>query len=90
VLFDNTYLVYDEINLLPRNDNAQSIKQKCLAGYINYNRTNAVAVSVLIKQTDATGDLKSFLPELRAPVQRSLRVSAGIVGNYQTYFANYG
>lgn len=75
VISDNTYLVYDEINHTPvRNDkrsNRFKYEENVYAGYINFNRNlNSkwqVSGGLRLEQTDATGDLKAFLPELQEP-----------------------
>ncbi len=73
VVSDNTFLVYDVLNGSPvRNDtlsNRFRYDEKVYAGYVSYTRPIGKAwnfsLGLRAEQTDATGDLEAFLPDLQ-------------------------
>lgn len=75
VVSDNTFLVYDVNNgTTIRNDrtsNRFEYKENVYAGYVNYARSLAekwnFSAGLRAEKTDATGDLRAFLPELQEP-----------------------
>ncbi len=89
VVSDNTFLFYDEINGLPvqnnRSSNEFTYDEIVYAGYINYARGLGekwnFSVGIRAEQTDATGDLRAFLPELQEPP---------VELNYLSWFPNAG
>ncbi|MBC7884030.1 MAG: TonB-dependent receptor [Saprospiraceae bacterium] len=105
VATDNIFLFYNVINNDPqRNDrrsNQFKYNENVYAGYINYAKNlNAkwnASAGLRIENTDATGDLIAFLPELEeSPVDfnyTSYFPSAGITYQYSpqsVYSLNYG
>jgi iron complex outermembrane receptor protein len=75
VISDNTFLFFDEKNGGPiRNDrrsNRFRYDEKVYAGYLNYARPLGkkwnLSAGLRAEQTDASGDLQAFLPELEEP-----------------------
>lgn len=75
VISDNTFLQYDVVNdTETRNDQFSNIfdyEENVYAGYLNYardiNEQLSFSAGVRAEQTDATGDLRAFLPELQEP-----------------------
>ena len=75
VVSDNTFLVFDEFNGENiQNDTLSNIfkyDESIYAGYINYARQLgekwSFSAGLRAEQTDATGDLQAFLPELQEP-----------------------
>ncbi len=75
VVSDNTFLVYDvEDGVSVRDDyssNQFDYDENVYAGYINYARKLAekwnFSAGLRAEQTDATGDLQAFIPELQEP-----------------------
>lgn len=75
VVSDNTFLVYDVIdgneNLDDRTSNYFKYDENVYAGYVNYARKLTdkwnISAGLRAEQTDATGDLQAFLPELQEP-----------------------
>ncbi len=105
VVSDNTFLVFDEINEESlQNDTLSNIfdyDESVYAGYINYNRSLgekwSFSVGFRTEQTDATGDLRAFLPELQEdPVEinyLSWFPSAGLnwhLAEKHSFSLNYG
>ena len=89
VVSDNTFLFFDEPNGTPvRNDKRSNLfkyDEKVYAGYVNYarklgNKWNFTA-GLRAEQTDASGDLQAFLPELEEPP---------VLLNYLSWFPNAG
>ena len=89
VISDNTFLFYDEPNGSPiRNDrrsNRFKYDEKVYAGYVNYARDLGkkwkFSAGLRAEQTDASGDLQAFLPELEEPP---------VLFNYLSWFPNAG
>lgn len=89
VVSDNTFLYFDELNGIPvQNDrfsNRFKYDEKVYAGYLSYARAFGkkwnVSAGLRAEQTDATGDLQAFLPELQEPPVKS---------NYLSWFPNAG
>ncbi|MBK8492093.1 MAG: TonB-dependent receptor [Saprospirales bacterium] len=89
VYSDNTFLVYDVWNEVPtQNDtlsNRFEYEENVYAGYINYARPLGekwnFSAGLRVEQTDATGDLQAFLPELQEPP---------VVLNYRNWFPSAG
>jgi iron complex outermembrane receptor protein len=89
VISDNTFLFYDEPNGLPiRNDRRSNLfkyDEKVYAGYVNYardlNKKWKFSAGLRAEQTDASGDLQAFLPELQEPP---------VLFNYLSWFPNAG
>ncbi len=89
VVSDNTFLFFDEISGVPvlnnRSSNNFLYNEKVYAGYINYDRKLGkkwnFSAGLRAEQTDATGDLKAFLPELQEPP---------VVLNYLSWFPTLG
>jgi iron complex outermembrane receptor protein len=89
VVSDNTFLFYDEPNGLPvRNDRRSNLfvyNEKVYAGYVNFARPLGkkwnFSAGLRAEQTDASGDLKAFLPELQEPP---------VLFNYLSWFPNAG
>jgi hypothetical protein len=89
VVSNNTFLFYDEINGAPVQNNRQSNRfrydEKVYAGYVNYARDLSkkwkFSAGLRAEQTDATGDLQAFLPELQEPP---------VVLNYLSWFPSAG
>ncbi len=75
VVSDNTFLFFDVINGEPiRNDRRSNIfeyRENVYAGYISYTRKIGeklnISAGLRAEQTDASGDLQAFLPELQEP-----------------------
>ncbi len=75
VVSNNTFLFFDEINdEAIRNDrksNRFRYDEKVYAGYVNYGRPLGekwnFSAGLRVEQTDAMGDLQTFLPELQEP-----------------------
>lgn len=75
VTSDNTFLVFDVKNGTPVLNNRSSNKFKydenVYAGYVNFARPFGkrwnFSAGLRAEQTDATGDLKAFLPDLQEP-----------------------
>ncbi len=73
VVSNNTFLAFDQINEMPvQNDTISNIfnyDESVYAGYINYIRPLGekwnFSVGLRAEQTDATGDLQTFLPALQ-------------------------
>lgn len=89
VISDNTFLFYDEVNGQSirnnRNSNRFKYDEKVYAGYINYARSLGkkwkFSAGLRAEQTDASGDLKAFLPELQEPP---------VILNYLSWFPSAG
>jgi outer membrane receptor protein involved in Fe transport len=72
VVSDNTFLLFDEVNGVAIQDDSLSntfkYDEKVYAAYTNYSRKFGkkwgLSAGVRMEVTDATGDLKAFLPEL--------------------------
>jgi outer membrane receptor protein involved in Fe transport len=75
VVSDNTFLFFDVNDGVPiRNDNSSNrfnYDENVYAGYVNFARPLGekwnVSAGVRAEQTDATGDLQAFRPELQEP-----------------------
>ena len=73
VISDNTFLYYDVLNgNVVQNDsfsNRFKYNEKVYAGYVNYSRSFgekwSFSAGLRAEQTDATGELQAFLPELQ-------------------------
>lgn len=73
VVSDNTFLVYDVIDganvLNDRQSNTFEYDEMVIAGYVNYTRPINekwnFSAGLRAEQTDLTGDLRAFLPELQ-------------------------
>lgn len=105
VATDNTFLFYNIKNNVPARDDRRSNQFKyhenVYAGYMNYSKKlngkwNASA-GLRVENTDATGDLLAFLPELEeAPVDfnyTSFFPSAGVTYQHKpehSFSLNYG
>ncbi len=89
VVSDNTFLFFDVLAGEPvRNDNSSNLfnyDENVYAGYINYARQLGekwnFTAGVRAEQTDATGDLQAFRPELQEPP---------VELNYLNFFPNVG
>lgn len=89
VISDNTFLFFDEPNGTPvRNDKRSNLfkyDEKVYAGYVNYARKLGekwnFSAGLRAEQTDASGDLQAFLPELEEPP---------VLLNYLSWFPNAG
>ncbi len=89
VVSDNTFLFFDEINETPirndRNSNKFKYDEKVYAGYVNYARSLSkkwkFSAGVRAEQTDASGNLQAFLPELQEPP---------VLLNYLSWFPSAG
>ncbi len=89
VISDNTFLFYDEPNGQPiRNDRRSNLfkyNEKVYAGYVNFARPLGkkwnFSAGLRAEQTDASGDLQAFLPELQEPP---------VLFNYLSWFPNAG
>jgi iron complex outermembrane recepter protein len=89
VISDNTFLFYDEPNGSPiRNDRRSNLfkyDEKVYAAYVNYARDLGkkwkFSAGLRAEQTDASGDLQAFLPELEEPP---------VLFNYLSWFPNAG
>ncbi|MFN4254093.1 MAG: TonB-dependent receptor domain-containing protein [Saprospiraceae bacterium] len=86
---DNTFLFFDEVNeVVTRNDtfsNQFNYDEKVYAGYVNFARSFgkkwSTSVGLRAEKTDATGDLRAFVPELQEPP---------VVLDYLSWFPNVG
>lgn len=75
VISDNTFLVYDVLDEIPSINDRQSNRfeytENVYAGYVNFSRALNkkwnFSAGLRAEQTDATGDLQAFLPELQEP-----------------------
>jgi outer membrane receptor protein involved in Fe transport len=75
VISKNAFLVYDETNGSPvRNDFSSNLfdyEENVYAGYVNFVRQLSekwnLSAGVRAEQTDVTGNLQAFLPELQEP-----------------------
>jgi len=75
VVSDNTFLVFEEINGTPEQNNRLSNQfdytENVYAGYVNFARKISekwsFSAGLRTEQTDATGNLQAFLPELQEP-----------------------
>ncbi len=89
VVSDNSFLVYDVLNDIPaRNDslsNRFEYTENVYAGYLSFARPLGekwdLVVGLRAEQTDATGDLQAFRPELQEPP---------VDLNYLSWFPNAG
>lgn len=105
VASDNTFLVYEVEDGLPvlndRTSNTFDYDEDVYAGYTNYSRaindTWSFSAGLRVEHTDATGDLKAFLPELQEPAVElnytNWFPSAGLtwqLSQKQTLALNYG
>jgi len=89
VISDNTFLFYEELNDVPVQNDKRSNRfkydEKVYAGYISYNRDLSkkwkLAAGLRAEQTDASGDLQAFVPELQEPP---------VLLNYLSWFPNAG
>jgi len=89
VISDNTFLFYEELNDVPvQNDKRSNLfkyDEKVYAGYVSYNRDLSkkwkLAAGLRAEQTDASGDLQAFVPELQEPP---------VLLNYLSWFPNAG
>lgn len=89
VISDNTFLVFDELENGPVQDDRKSNRfkydEKVYAGYVSYARDLGkkwkMSAGLRAEQTDASGDLKAFLPELQEPP---------VLLNYLSWFPNAG
>jgi outer membrane receptor protein involved in Fe transport len=89
VISDNTFLFYDEPNGTPiRNDrrsNEFRYDERVYAGYVNYARDLGkkwkFSAGLRAEQTNATGNLLAFLPELQEPP---------VVFDYLSWFPSAG
>jgi len=75
VVSDNTFLVFDELSGLQVRDDKRSnlfkYDENVYAAYVNYQRPLSknwsASAGLRTEQTNATGDLQAFLPELQEP-----------------------
>ncbi|MGB0864098.1 MAG: TonB-dependent receptor domain-containing protein [Saprospiraceae bacterium] len=75
VISDNTFLFFDEVNNVQNQNDSLSntfkYDEKVYAVYTNYTRKFGekwgISAGVRMETTDATGDLKAFVPELAEP-----------------------
>ncbi len=90
VITDNTFLFsnVDQDGISQLNNfrsNRFEYDERVYAGYINYNRSFgqkwSMVAGLRLEQTDATGDLQAFLPELMEPP---------VDLNYLSTFPNFG
>jgi len=89
VISDNTFLVFEENNGIPTRNDRQSnwfkYNERVYAGYVNYARDLGkkwkFSAGLRAEQTDASGDLQAFLPELQEPP---------VLFNYLSWFPNAG
>ncbi len=89
VVSDNTFLVYDVENGLAVQDDRRSnrfrYEESVYAGYVNYARSISkkwkFSAGLRAEQTDASGDLQAFLPELQEPP---------VLLNYLSWFPSAG
>lgn len=102
---DNVFHVFDVVDgnrdLDLRRSNTFNYDERVYAGYVSFNRslgkTVQVSAGLRAEQTDATGDLKAFLPELQEPPVElnylSWFPSAGVSWQFvprQSLSLNYG
>jgi outer membrane receptor protein involved in Fe transport len=105
VATDNTFLFYDQVDGIDQLNNRKSNQffydEKVYAGYLNFSsplgEKFSFSAGLRAEQTDATGDLQTFLPDLQeAPVDftyLSWFPSAGLtyqVSKQNTLSLNYG
>lgn len=89
VVSDNSFLFYDGegVNAVQNNrkSNLFEYDENVYAGYLSYNRSLgkkwSLSAGLRAEQTDATGDLLAFLPELQEPP---------VVLNYLSWFPSAG
>ncbi|MCC6462527.1 MAG: TonB-dependent receptor, partial [Saprospiraceae bacterium] len=89
VVSDNTFLVFDVENGTPlqndRRSNRFKYDEQVYAGYFSYARPLGkkwnLSAGLRAEQTNATGDLRAFLPELQEPP---------VELNYLSWFPNAG
>lgn len=89
VVSDNTFLVFNELNGTPvqndRSSNRFKYDENVYAGYFNFARPLGkkwnLSAGLRAEKTDATGDLKAFLPELQEPP---------VELNYMSWFPSAG
>lgn len=89
VISDNTFLFYDDLNGIPvRNDrrsNRFKYDEKVYAAYLNYagdlGKKWKYSAGLRAEQTDASGNLQAFLPELAEPP---------VLFDYLSWFPNAG
>ncbi len=89
VFSDNTFLFYNEPNGVPVLNQTQSnifkYDEKVYAGYLSYARSLGkkweMSAGLRAEQTDASGNLIAFLPELQKPP---------VLLNYLSWFPNLG
>lgn len=89
VVSDNTFLFFDEVGgVVTQNDTASNrfkYDEQVFAAYFSYARKLGekanLTAGLRAEQTDATGDLKTFLPELQQPP---------VLLNYWSWFPNVG
>ncbi len=89
VVSDNTFLFFDveddTYDLNERNSNEFEYIENVYAGYFSYQRELGekwnLSLGLRAEQTDATGDLRAFLPELQEPP---------VELNYLSWFPNAG
>ncbi|MBC7773937.1 MAG: TonB-dependent receptor [Phycisphaerae bacterium] len=89
VISDNTFLFFDEPNGFPiRNDSSSNLfkyDERVYAGYINYAHALGkkwnFSAGLRAEQTNAKGDLQTFLPELEKPP---------VLFNYLSWFPSAG
>ncbi|MBK8404874.1 MAG: TonB-dependent receptor family protein [Saprospiraceae bacterium] len=75
VVSDNTFLVFDELSGLQVRDDKRSnlfkYDENVYAAYVNYQRPLSknwsASAGLSTEQTNASGDLQAFLPELQEP-----------------------
>lgn len=75
VVSDNSFLVYDVLDDIPAINDRQSNRfeytENVFAGYVNFSRALNkkwnFSAGLRAEQTDATGDLQAFLPDLQEP-----------------------
>ena len=89
VISDNTFLVFDVVGNNSEQDNNRSnifeYDESVLAGYISYSGKLSdkwnFSAGLRAEQTDATGDLQAFLPDLEEPP---------VILEYWSYFPSAG
>ncbi|MBL7826103.1 MAG: TonB-dependent receptor [Saprospiraceae bacterium] len=89
VVSDNTFLAFDQTNgVYVMNDSVSNLfdyDEMVYAGYVNYQRELSkkwnLSAGLRVEQTDATGNLTAFLPELQEPP---------VELNYLNWFPNLG
>lgn len=105
VISDNTFLFFDVWNSVPQQNNRKSnrfeYEENVYAAYVNYarplNKKWHLSAGLRTEQTDATGNLLAFMPELQEPPvefdYRSWFPSAGLtwqVAQNHSLALNYG